>query len=185
MSSAPRSSEVSAHRPDRDPRHPATPAAGRWLRLIVGQPRAERAASQLPPDGLVLMNTGMGSHPDVDAHYRPRQWSLATAGAGGEGEGMHDPRPAAFGATQRPRLWADALGRTAAATGVPRPFVPCSGDGWLVGLGGSRRSAVMGKGTGIAGPAGVGMTGARPRHVTCSAGRLGRVVPGQRPTRGS
>ena len=62
------------------------------------------------------MDTGMGSHPDVDAHYRPRQWSLATAGAGGEGEGMHDPRPAAFGATQRPRLRADALGRTAAAT---------------------------------------------------------------------
>ncbi|HVB26291.1 MAG TPA: MBL fold metallo-hydrolase [Mycobacteriales bacterium] len=31
------------------------------------------------PDGLVLVDTGMGSHPDVDVHYRPRRRSLATA----------------------------------------------------------------------------------------------------------
>jgi N-acyl homoserine lactone hydrolase len=31
------------------------------------------------PDGLVLMDTGMGSHPDVDAHYRPRRRSLTAA----------------------------------------------------------------------------------------------------------
>jgi N-acyl homoserine lactone hydrolase len=31
------------------------------------------------PDGLVLMDTGMGEHPEVDAHYRPRRRSLAAA----------------------------------------------------------------------------------------------------------
>lgn len=31
------------------------------------------------PDGLLLMDTGMGSHPEVDAHYRPRRRSLGTA----------------------------------------------------------------------------------------------------------
>jgi len=31
------------------------------------------------PDGLLLMDTGMGSHPEVDAHYRPRRRSLRTA----------------------------------------------------------------------------------------------------------
>ncbi len=31
------------------------------------------------PDGLVLMDTGMGSHPEVDEHYRPRRRSLASA----------------------------------------------------------------------------------------------------------
>jgi N-acyl homoserine lactone hydrolase len=30
-------------------------------------------------DRLVLMDTGMGGHPDVDAHYRPRRRSLAAA----------------------------------------------------------------------------------------------------------
>jgi N-acyl homoserine lactone hydrolase len=30
-------------------------------------------------DGLVLMDTGMGSHPDVDAHYRPHRRSLTAA----------------------------------------------------------------------------------------------------------
>jgi len=37
------------------------------------------------PDGLVLFDTGMGSHPEVDAHYRPRRRplpeALAAAGA--------------------------------------------------------------------------------------------------------
>jgi N-acyl homoserine lactone hydrolase len=31
------------------------------------------------PDGLVLMDTGMGRHPEVDAHYRPRRQSLVAA----------------------------------------------------------------------------------------------------------
>jgi len=31
------------------------------------------------PDGLVLLDTGMGSHPDVDAHYRPRRHPLPAA----------------------------------------------------------------------------------------------------------
>jgi N-acyl homoserine lactone hydrolase len=31
------------------------------------------------PDGLVLMDTGMGSHPEADAHYRPRRRSLVSA----------------------------------------------------------------------------------------------------------
>jgi N-acyl homoserine lactone hydrolase len=30
-------------------------------------------------DGLVLMDTGMGRHPEVDAHYRPRGQSLVAA----------------------------------------------------------------------------------------------------------
>jgi len=37
------------------------------------------------PDGLLLFDTGMGSHPEVDAHYRPRRRllpdALALAGA--------------------------------------------------------------------------------------------------------
>jgi N-acyl homoserine lactone hydrolase len=31
------------------------------------------------PDGLVLLDTGMGSDPDVDAHYRPQRQALAPA----------------------------------------------------------------------------------------------------------
>jgi N-acyl homoserine lactone hydrolase len=31
------------------------------------------------PAGLLLVDTGMGNHPDVDAHYRPRRRSLHTA----------------------------------------------------------------------------------------------------------
>jgi N-acyl homoserine lactone hydrolase len=31
------------------------------------------------PDGVVLFDTGMGKHPDVDAHYRPRRRELAAA----------------------------------------------------------------------------------------------------------
>jgi N-acyl homoserine lactone hydrolase len=34
------------------------------------------------PDGLVLLDTGMGAHPEVDAHYRPRRRELAAALAG-------------------------------------------------------------------------------------------------------
>ncbi len=33
----------------------------------------------LHPQGVVLLDTGMGQHPDVDAHYRPRRTSLAAA----------------------------------------------------------------------------------------------------------
>ena len=31
------------------------------------------------PGGLVLLDTGMGAHPDVDAHYRPHRIGLAAA----------------------------------------------------------------------------------------------------------
>ena len=31
------------------------------------------------PDGMLLFDTGMGSHPEVDAHYRPRRTGLAEA----------------------------------------------------------------------------------------------------------
>lgn len=31
------------------------------------------------PDGLLLLDTGMGGHPDVDAHYQPRRVSLRAA----------------------------------------------------------------------------------------------------------
>lgn len=31
------------------------------------------------PDGLLLMDTGMGAHPEVDAHYRPARRSLTDA----------------------------------------------------------------------------------------------------------
>jgi N-acyl homoserine lactone hydrolase len=31
------------------------------------------------PNGLLLVDTGMGSHPEVDAHYRPRRRPLAQA----------------------------------------------------------------------------------------------------------
>jgi N-acyl homoserine lactone hydrolase len=34
------------------------------------------------PRGLLLVDTGMGSHPEVDAHYRPRRRPLAQALAG-------------------------------------------------------------------------------------------------------
>jgi N-acyl homoserine lactone hydrolase len=30
------------------------------------------------PDGLLLMDTGMGSNPEVDVHYRPRRRSIAS-----------------------------------------------------------------------------------------------------------
>jgi len=33
-------------------------------------------------DGVLLFDTGMGSHPEVDAHYRPRRYDLPTALAG-------------------------------------------------------------------------------------------------------
>ncbi len=31
------------------------------------------------PDGMLLFDTGMGTHPDVDAHYRPRRQPLVRA----------------------------------------------------------------------------------------------------------
>ena len=34
------------------------------------------------PDGLLLVDSGMGSHPEVDAHYRPRRRPLVQALAG-------------------------------------------------------------------------------------------------------
>jgi N-acyl homoserine lactone hydrolase len=52
----------------------------------TGAPRAEACLGYLVchPDGLVLVDTGMGFHPDVDAHYhpvrRPLQASLEAAG---------------------------------------------------------------------------------------------------------
>ena len=47
----------------------------------TGAPRVEPCLGYLVRhlDGLLLFDTGMGSHPEVDAHYRPRRRSLAAA----------------------------------------------------------------------------------------------------------
>lgn len=53
----------------------------------TGRSRVEPCLGYLVvhPDGLLLFDTGMGSHPDVDAHYRPHRRplgrALAAAGA--------------------------------------------------------------------------------------------------------
>lgn len=48
---------------------------------VDGAPRVEVLLAYLVrhPDGLVLLDTGMGSHPEVDAHYRPRRRDLRAA----------------------------------------------------------------------------------------------------------
>ena len=55
-----------------------------------GLPRVEPCLGYVVdhPEGLLLVDTGMGSHPDVDAHYRPRRRSLddALAAAGARRE---------------------------------------------------------------------------------------------------
>lgn len=47
----------------------------------TGSPRVEPCLGYLVdhPGGLLLVDTGMGSHPEVDAHYRPRRRSLSRA----------------------------------------------------------------------------------------------------------
>jgi len=47
----------------------------------TGAPRVEPCLGYLVdhPDGLLLLDTGMGSDPEIDAHYRPRRKSLSTA----------------------------------------------------------------------------------------------------------
>ncbi|GGQ38072.1 MBL fold metallo-hydrolase [Couchioplanes azureus] len=47
----------------------------------TGSPRVEPCLGYLidHPDGALLVDTGMGSHPAVDAHYRPRRRALADA----------------------------------------------------------------------------------------------------------
>jgi len=47
----------------------------------TGHPRVEPCLGYLVrhPAGLLLVDTGMGSHPEVDAHYRPRRNSLDVA----------------------------------------------------------------------------------------------------------
>jgi N-acyl homoserine lactone hydrolase len=47
----------------------------------TGVPRVEPCFGYLVehPDGVLLFDTGMGSHPDVDAHYRPRRRGLREA----------------------------------------------------------------------------------------------------------
>lgn len=53
---------------------------------LEGQARVEPCLGYAisHPGGLLLVDTGMGTHPDVDAHYRPRRRSLASAlGAAG------------------------------------------------------------------------------------------------------
>jgi len=59
----------------------------------TGSPRVEPCLGYLieHPDGLLLVDTGMGSHPDVDAHYRPRRIAL-TAALRAAGAGVTDIR---------------------------------------------------------------------------------------------
>jgi len=47
----------------------------------TGQPRVEPCLGYViaHPDAVVVVDTGMGSHPDLDAHYRPRRRPLAEA----------------------------------------------------------------------------------------------------------
>jgi N-acyl homoserine lactone hydrolase len=47
----------------------------------TGQPRVEPCLGYIVdhPRGMLLFDTGMGSHPDVDAHYRPRRVGLSEA----------------------------------------------------------------------------------------------------------
>ena len=47
----------------------------------TGSPRVEPCLGYLVEhaEGLLLVDTGMGAHPDVDAHYRPRRRPLAAA----------------------------------------------------------------------------------------------------------
>lgn len=47
----------------------------------TGSPRVEPCLGYLldHPDGALLVDTGMGSHPEVDAHYRPRRVDLRSA----------------------------------------------------------------------------------------------------------
>ena len=47
----------------------------------TGSPRVEPCLGYLVdhPDGLLLMDTGMGRSPEVDAHYRPRRRPLSAA----------------------------------------------------------------------------------------------------------
>jgi N-acyl homoserine lactone hydrolase len=47
----------------------------------TGSPRVEPVLGYLVehPDGLLLLDTGMGEHPEVDAHYRPRRRPLPQA----------------------------------------------------------------------------------------------------------
>ena len=68
-------------------------AASRIVRLDHGyfvRPAEETTAGQarvepvlgyavIHPMGVLLLDTGMGSHPEVDAHYRPRRIALQTA----------------------------------------------------------------------------------------------------------
>ncbi len=47
----------------------------------TGAPRVEPVLGYVVdhPDGRLLLDTGMGRHPDVDAHYRPRRTGLPAA----------------------------------------------------------------------------------------------------------
>ena len=47
----------------------------------TGQPRVEPLLGYavMHPQGTLLLDTGMGRHPDVDAHYRPRRVALLAA----------------------------------------------------------------------------------------------------------
>jgi len=63
----------------------------------TGGPRVEPCLGYVVdhPEGMLLFDTGMGSRPDVDAHYRPRRTGLPQA---------LNPR----GTHPHPRLWPDA-----------------------------------------------------------------------------
>ena len=61
----------------------------------TGSPRVEAVLGYVvrTGDAVLLVDTGMGSHPEVDAHYRPRTRSLSDGvGAAGSSAGRGHAR---------------------------------------------------------------------------------------------
>lgn len=81
----------------------------------TGKARVEPCLGYLVehPDGLLLMDTGMGAHPEVDAHYRPARRALpvalADAGVRLEGRAAAHQLPSAL----RPQRRQSPAARTA------------------------------------------------------------------------
>ena len=81
----------------------------------TGLPRVEPLLGYVvrAGDAVLLVDTGMGSHPEVDAHYRPRRRSLPEALAPlGIAAGRRDPR-GELPPPLRPLRWEPRAGRAA------------------------------------------------------------------------